>query len=151
MVTASTYGTSRWNNSSFMERCVHLSPCSAVEGRKDSLNLALSFKWAAASVCIYPPAMAFAKLAILVFYLRINPDRGFRLQVFAIMFIITGYSIAVILANIFECKPISKFWNPLLPGKCIKISDIYLSTGILNVVTDFLVLAVPMPMLVRLQ
>ena len=55
--------------------------------------------------------------------------------------------IAICLALIFECHPIPKFWDPFVEGKCVHVQDLYLANGILNVVTDFLVLLVPVPML----
>lgn len=104
-------------------------------------------KWGAASVVIYVPAVALAKVSILIFYLRINPASSFRYQVFFVLFVTVGYMIAICLALIFECHPIPKFWDPFVEGKCVHVQDLYLANGILNVVTDFLVLLVPVPML----
>lgn len=100
---------------------------------------------------IYVPAVALAKVSILIFYLRINPARSFRYQVFFVLFVTIGYMIAICLSLIFECHPIAKFWDPSVEGKCLHVQDLYLANGILNVVTDFLVLLVPIPMLVALH
>lgn len=108
-------------------------------------------QWAAASVILYVPAAGLAKVAILIFYLRINPDRKFRWAVFAVLFITIGFMVALCFSLIFECRPIAKFWNPLLQGTCVRVSNLYLANGILNVVADFLVLLVPIPMLVKLH
>ena len=59
--------------------------------------------------------------------------------------------IALCFALIFECHPIAKFWDPLIEGKCVDVPGLYLANGILNVVADFLVLLVPIPMLVTLH
>ena len=100
---------------------------------------------------IYPPAVGLAKSAILIFYLRINPDRIFRLQVFFVLFVVLGYMVAIIIAEIFECQPVAKYWNPLLAGRCINIESLFLANAYLNVLTDLMVLIVPIPMLISLH
>ncbi|KAL8877571.1 MAG: hypothetical protein Q9198_004436 [Flavoplaca austrocitrina] len=109
------------------------------------------FLWAAASVIIACPAVALPKVAILVFYLRVNPTQPFRYSVFAVLFITLGYMIALCLALFFQCQPIAKFWNPLLEGQCLNQEDLFLWNSILNVFADFLVLILPIPMLRKLQ
>lgn len=59
--------------------------------------------------------------------------------------------LALCLAIFFQCNPIAKLWNPFLEGSCVHAYDLYLWNTILNVVTDFLVLLVPIPMLRKLQ
>ena len=108
-------------------------------------------QWAAASVIIACPAVALPKVAILVFYLRVNPTQPFRYSVFAVLFITIGYMIALCLALFFQCQPIAKSWNPLLKGQCLNQEDLFLWNSILNVFADFLVLILPIPMLRKLQ
>ncbi|KAI4236121.1 MAG: hypothetical protein L6R40_006246 [Gallowayella cf. fulva] len=108
-------------------------------------------RWAAAAPIVYCPAVALAKIAILIFYLRLNPNKSFRNSVFAVLILTVGYMIALCLAIFFQCRPVAKFWNPFLEGHCVHAYDLYLWNSILNVVTDFLVLLVPIPMLRKLQ
>lgn len=108
-------------------------------------------QWAAASVIIACPAVALPKVAILVFYLRLDPTQSFRYSVFAVLFITISYMIALCLALFFQCQPIAKFWNPLLEGQCLNSKDLFLWNSILNVFADFLVLILPIPMLRKLQ
>ncbi|KAL8665663.1 MAG: hypothetical protein Q9168_007657 [Polycauliona sp. 1 TL-2023] len=108
-------------------------------------------RWSAAATILYCPSVALAKIAILIFYLRLNPTPSFRYSVFAVLFITTGYMIALCLAIFFQCQPVAKLWNPILEGHCVKVVDLYLWNTILNVSTDFLVLIVPIPMLRKLQ
>ncbi|KAL8773044.1 MAG: hypothetical protein Q9209_002064 [Squamulea sp. 1 TL-2023] len=108
-------------------------------------------RWAAAAPIVYCPAVALAKVAILIFYLRLNPKNSFRYSVFAVLVLTVGYMIALCFAIFFQCRPVAKFWNPFLDGHCVHAYDLYLWNTILNVVTDFLVLLVPIPMLRKLQ
>lgn len=58
---------------------------------------------------------------------------------------------AIILATIFQCQPLNKLWQPLVDGKCPITGRLFLANSVLNVITDFFVLLVPIPMIVRLQ
>ncbi|KAL8931551.1 MAG: hypothetical protein Q9216_007162, partial [Gyalolechia sp. 2 TL-2023] len=89
--------------------------------------------------------------AILLFYLRLNPDRGFRTAVYVSLFLTTSYVVALSLAILFACDPVAKFWDPFLEGTCIETTKLYLANAILNVLFDFVVLLVPVPMLRKLQ
>ncbi|KAL8994020.1 MAG: hypothetical protein Q9169_005899 [Polycauliona sp. 2 TL-2023] len=67
------------------------------------------------------------------------------------MAITTAWMIAVILAQLLQCKPVPKFWDPTIPGTCLNTNPLYLSNSIINTAIDFLVLLLPIPMIVRLQ
>ncbi|KAL9027317.1 MAG: hypothetical protein Q9196_004142 [Gyalolechia fulgens] len=108
-------------------------------------------KWAAASVVVFVPAVGLAKVAILLFYLRVNPDRGFRTAVYVSLVLTTSYVVALSLAIFFQCDPVAKFWNPFLSGNCLDSTRLYLANAVLNVIFDFVVLLVPVPMLRKLQ
>ena len=62
-----------------------------------------------------------------------------------------SYSTAQSLVEIFECSPIDSLWNPQVKGKCINLSAELIASSVLNVVTDFLLLVLPLPILWRLQ
>ena len=49
------------------------------------------------------------------------------------------------------CRPREKIWNQLLPGHCFNNDASFLATGIFNVISDFMILILPMPALWRLQ
>lgn len=68
------------------------------------------------------------------------------------MGVIMCYSIAILFSVIFPCKPISANWDvTITDGKCADKTKIYLATAGLNVITDILILALPIPMVWNLQ
>ncbi|KAL8994248.1 MAG: hypothetical protein Q9188_007119 [Gyalolechia gomerana] len=115
------------------------------------ISVLIREQWAAASVVVYVPAVGFTKVAILLFYLRLNPERGFRTAVYISVALTTSYVVALSLAIILACNPVPKFWDPFLEGMCLDITKLYLANAILNVIFDFVVLLVPVPMLRKLQ
>ena len=63
---------------------------------------------------------------------------------FAFYLIITGF-------NIFICHPREKFWNIFVEGSCYNINATMKATALFNVLSDILILVLPIPSIVRLQ
>lgn len=56
------------------------------------------------------------------------------------------------LATLLECIPTAKIWEPeRKDGRCININVAYTATGAINVVSDLLILLLPMLAIWRLQ
>lgn len=73
-----------------------------------------------------------------------NPSQRFRYIIYFLMFVITGYTLATTLAT-------AGGYNPLNTGKTPCINSLALWQAILNIVTDFLMLLMPIPLLWALQ
>ena len=64
---------------------------------------------------------------------------------FVFYFVDTAFQIAM-------CKPRKKIWNPLMTaGHCYNTDASFQATGVFNVVSDFAILFLPMPVLWGLQ
>jgi hypothetical protein len=101
---------------------------------------------------IYCLFLASAKLSLLFFYLRLSHIRWFRLCVYASMFSVVGYNVALIFPLIFACTPIRRNWDvTITEGSCIDWTPLYMATAVLNMITDILLLVLPIPMVVKLQ
>ncbi|KAL8954576.1 MAG: hypothetical protein Q9183_007039 [Haloplaca sp. 2 TL-2023] len=108
-------------------------------------------KWGAASIVVYVPAVGLTKVAILLFYLRLNPEKRFRMIVYAALALTLAYVIALSLTILFSCDPVQGYWDPFIESTCLDQQKLTLSNSILNVIFDFIVLLVPVPMLLKLQ
>ncbi|CAN9281845.1 unnamed protein product [Alternaria alternata] len=101
---------------------------------------------------IYCPFLASAKLSLLFFYLRLSHIQWFRLCVYASMFVVVGYNIALVFPLIFACTPFRRNWDvTITEGSCIDRTPLYMATAVLNMATDILLLILPIPMVVKLQ
>ncbi|CAN9310184.1 unnamed protein product [Alternaria sp. RS040] len=101
---------------------------------------------------IYCPFLASAKLSLLFFYLRLSHIQWFRLCVYASMFLVVGYNIALVFPLIFACTPFRRNWDvTITEGSCIDRTPLYMATAVLNMATDILLLILPIPMVVKLQ
>jgi len=59
------------------------------------------------------------KLCILAFYLRLSPQRSFRLAVYGTIVLNTACTLAIWLLFCFQCIPMKAFWSPMREAKCL--------------------------------
>lgn len=64
---------------------------------------------------------------------------------------VIAYSLAQVFVDIFQCVPISSAWDPSKTGKCVSYGAFVLTMGIINIVTDVIMLVLPMPLLWKLR
>ena len=92
------------------------------------------------------------KFSILSFYHRIfSVSRPFIITLWCVGVFIFCYSMAQTFGAIFQCVPIRAAWDPTVPRRCIRTDLGATIIAALNVVTDFVVLTLPMPLLWHLQ
>ncbi|KAI1333984.1 hypothetical protein F5Y15DRAFT_430234 [Xylariaceae sp. FL0016] len=103
------------------------------------------------SEIFYFEAIAFVKLSILSLYWSIFPNRAFRLWLWTVSAFVSAWAIAFSLSTIFQCIPLSYLWNSEQKGYCINYGYLQLSSGIINIITDFLILALPLPIIWKLN
>ncbi|TEY37398.1 hypothetical protein BOTCAL_0521g00030 [Botryotinia calthae] len=110
-----------------------------------------TLKWFFAAQLLYKIASCFTKISICLFYLRIFPSKNFKIATFVTIGIVIVYSIAAVSATIWSCNPIEKSWNKALPGSCIQIGNVWYSTSVMAIVTDLIIIVLPIYQIRRLQ
>jgi hypothetical protein len=101
----------------------------------------------------YNPLIFLTKLSILLQYQRIFcPHRNgiFRLIWALIIFNLLFY-IAVMIPQILACSPREKIWHPLIPGKCLDLASILIAGAVVNIISDFSILILPIYSVWQLQ
>jgi hypothetical protein len=102
----------------------------------------------------YLTSVLFPKLAIVALYLRIFSDSGlfYRFTAYITAAIITITWVAGIFLASFICVPFAYYWDRQIPGgKCGDQMLAYRVISIPNVVTDIILLLLPLPVLYKLQ
>ncbi|KAL8729880.1 MAG: hypothetical protein Q9166_004437 [cf. Caloplaca sp. 2 TL-2023] len=92
----------------------------------------------------------YTKVSILLYYLRINPERWFRYSTIAALVLSVVYTPAFMCGIAFSCQPVKKAYDPLIPGKCLNITPAFLAASIGNPI-DLIVLIIPIPVVIKLQ
>ena len=103
---------------------------------------------------LYVLGLCFIKLSLLWFYLRLETRRFMLWLVYSVIFIVLGVSISSFFVDTISCIPPSKFWNSAKSGHCMSTASqqkFYEVNGILVIVMDILIWAVPIPMLWRVR
>lgn len=106
--------------------------------------------WVAA--IIYTLTGSFAKLSLLVVYIRLSPQRSFQYCVAATMALIASYTVGLFFSFLFSCDPMSRSWNALeTEGKCINQAALYIATAAANIISDVILFVLPIPLVVKLH
>ena len=103
---------------------------------------------------LYAPAMLMTKLVILLQYISVfipNHRSWDYYMTQCIILINVLYFTSVFLYSIFTCTPRAKLWFPSLPGHCINIPYSYITTALINLVLDFIMIVLPIRWIWRLQ
>ena len=100
---------------------------------------------------VYYAAMASVKISYLWFYLRIFPQQSFRKWIWICMGLVFGYWLGSMLQIFLICKPFEMNWNPLAGGKCANYNVAFVTVGIFNLITDLIIMFLPIPFLRKLQ
>lgn len=107
-----------------------------------------------AGTIMYIFGVMFAKISILVLYWRIfNVNRTFRHICLAVGIIVVGYGTSCGLAKIFLCSPVKAVWVQSYKGPkhCADHIKIDFTVGWFSIFTDFAILLMPLPMLLKLH
>ena len=61
------------------------------------------------------------------------------------------FYVACIISRALQCIPREKIWNPFVTGKCINSPAELVSSGVVNILSDIILLIIPLSMISRLQ
>ncbi|KAL0942098.1 uncharacterized protein CTRU02_204861 [Colletotrichum truncatum] len=108
---------------------------------------------------IYAVAMLLVKVALLLFYLRLDNRPMMRVAVYSLMVVIFGMGIAHFVVSVIECSPPAVFWTSrgdrgVYMRQCMTQAmqqAFWDAAGILVIVTDICLWACPIPMIWGLQ
>ncbi|KAF2837271.1 hypothetical protein M501DRAFT_978337 [Patellaria atrata CBS 101060] len=91
------------------------------------------------------------KVSILLFFIRLNPDKLFHGIAYTIMSLVCVYSFIGIIIATFGCTPIEGGWDLTVPSKCVDKKAFYYFAAVMNILTDFATLTLPVKMCLELQ
>ncbi|PQE21091.1 integral membrane protein [Rutstroemia sp. NJR-2017a WRK4] len=101
----------------------------------------------------YAIAVTFPKLSILAMYLRIFRIPFYRAATYFIFYFLIVSSTVLFLMILFQCTPVNFFWDKTIEGgKChFDIEKLFLYASLPNIITDILMLALPLPFILTLN
>ncbi|KAF2653332.1 hypothetical protein K491DRAFT_634041, partial [Lophiostoma macrostomum CBS 122681] len=109
------------------------------------------FKIDKAEQYIYMASVTFPKLAILTLYMRIFSTRVYRNLAYGTGAVIVATCVAGMISSSVICRPFAYNWNKGIPGTCGDVKASYRYIGIPGIITDVVMVVLPLPALYRLQ
>ncbi|KAI0182192.1 hypothetical protein EV127DRAFT_488356 [Xylaria flabelliformis] len=116
----------------------------AVNLAMDPQRILIAQKILFSSEFLYPSALVTTKLSILSMYHRIFPTRFMKNGKLIVGLVTIAWWIAYVLVDIVQCQPIAKILDKSIPGYCIPLYDFFLGSSIPNIITDVVILCLPL-------
>ncbi|KAK8012084.1 short chain dehydrogenase/reductase [Apiospora arundinis] len=98
-------------------------------------------------IILYNLAIVSFKLCFLAQYHRIMTTKRMRRLIYAAAAFVGIWTLSQLCLHIFQCHPISGFWQPGPGAKCLPRLPGWYSNAAGNIVTDVLILLLPLPMI----
>ena len=68
------------------------------------------------------------------------------------MFVVIGSCVGIVISLLAACTPFAKNTDVTIKGgQCLNKTSLYIATGVLNIITDLMVIILPIPMVLGLQ
>ncbi|OAX84593.1 hypothetical protein ACJ72_01047 [Emergomyces africanus] len=100
----------------------------------------------------YKAVLCLSKTSIVLLYLRIfYTQRSFRWACYFLVTFNIAAGIAYIPPTIWQCSPVHAFWDRSVPHRCINNMGSWLSYALINILTDVIILVLPIQQVMRLQ
>lgn len=95
---------------------------------------------------LYFWAVSIPKIAILVLFHPLFPDRRFRRTVVTLTGVLIALTLTTGITAFSACRPFAANWNPKLPGAfCLDKEGLFRWASFPNILTDVIMLVLPMP------
>jgi hypothetical protein len=117
-------------------------------------NVTNFVKYLYALEVLYFLQITLTKLTLLFFFLRIFPKRLVRRLLWATIVFNILWGTAFVIVAIFQCQPISYYWNKwdgTGSGKCVDVNGLAWTNAIISIVLDIWMLALPLYEVFHLQ
>jgi hypothetical protein len=98
------------------------------------------------SLIVYYLSLGLTKAAILLQYQRIFTAPRFYIASWIVMAVVIVYTIWTVFSSIFACVPVSAFWSKK-PARCIDQFAMWFTNAAINILTDFAIIMLPMPVI----
>ncbi|KAK0626376.1 hypothetical protein B0T14DRAFT_387386, partial [Immersiella caudata] len=105
---------------------------------------------------IYLIILTLTKVSILCFYLRIFPNRTFRICSFVTMAWVGISGIIFVFLQLFQCVPVQFIWEGWKKGdfgsyQCLDVNALAFTTATFGIAQDIVILVLPLPLLAKLD
>jgi hypothetical protein len=108
-------------------------------------NLVTILKMLVAYEFIFATCISTIKMSVMFFYLRVFVNDGLRLTTKLMMGFVFLWSLGNILQVFLICRPFAATYDPTIKSKCGNQVVSFIAIGAFNVITDAIILTLPIP------
>ena len=72
-------------------------------------------------------------------------------MVYALLVLVVCWGIATLFSSVFQCRPVKAAWRSLPAAHCFNYRAWLVGTNVPNIVIDFFILVLPIPLVWRLN
>lgn len=91
------------------------------------------------------------RISIICFYRRLFSTRQFKIVTTGLIWLISLWGVGIFLACALQCRPLRGFWDKSVEATCFDGNLFFIVNQAFNVVMDFVLLALPLPIIWRLH
>ncbi|KAI4725042.1 hypothetical protein E4T49_07178 [Aureobasidium sp. EXF-10728] len=99
------------------------------------------------AIPIYLAGLTLTKLSILLQYMRIFKDKTIQRVIIGMMVFVAAYGTWSVVGSLLLCVPVHYFWDGLSAAHCMNFKAKWFSDATINIITDLILLSMPMPFL----
>ncbi|KAL2070658.1 hypothetical protein VTL71DRAFT_13684 [Oculimacula yallundae] len=111
------------------------------------LSEMMRYLWFA--IIMYNLSLASIKISMVLQYLRVFPGKSIRFWCWMTIGLISAYGIQATITTVLSCVPVGTFWKG--GGTCINKKFMWFFNAGFNILTDLIILALPIPVLSSLK
>jgi hypothetical protein len=100
---------------------------------------------------MYSISLFLTKVSILLLYIRLFEEDRFVKACQITIAVMAAFLIWTIFGFMFMCTPVQHFWKPSVDGTCMNPEIVYFTNAPFNILTDFVLFGLPLPILWKLQ
>lgn len=104
-----------------------------------------------ASLLFYTLSLSLTKISICLFYLDIFADPLNRLLTKIAFAFIILYTVPLELVAMFQCNPVSAFWDPNIEARCLDMYAHFIVSATCNMLVDAFLVILVIPNILPLQ
>ncbi|KAK2594139.1 hypothetical protein QQS21_008138 [Conoideocrella luteorostrata] len=117
----------------------------------DAADIVMMAKWLVVAEVLYAWNLGWTKVSLLLMYYRIFRHEYFKKLAWAIGAFVWAWVICITFLFIFICVPVQKLWYPQIPGRCINQVGTWIANAASTILTDLVILLMPIPQIWKLQ
>jgi len=114
-------------------------------------DIVMMAKWLVVAEVLYAWNLCWTKIGVLLMYYRVFRFPFFKYMAWGVGGFVIAWGITITFLFIFICVPVQKLWYPQLPGHCIDQVSTWIANAASTILTDVIILLIPMRELWKLQ